>query len=172
MYQWLEKLSNRLRNVRVLCGDWTRACTKTPLRVGAQTKSGVAAVFMDPPYGEETGRDMGLYADESGSIAGDMREWCKQNGDNPSPRIALCGYGREHAELETLGWDAWSWRTSGGYGNFGQDGESKRRAETVWFSPHCLPPATKEQGRNAAEVTGAQREQEEREEPAGQLSMF
>jgi hypothetical protein len=79
------------------------------------------------------------------TVAHDVREWCKANGDNPNIRIALCGYDTEHAELETLGWSVYRWKANGGYASTSQDedaqGRLNRHRETIWFSPHCLDPS-------------------------------
>ncbi len=127
---WFSTLADRLRNVRVCCGDWTRVCGPSPT-----TKLGLTAVLLDPPYsGDE--RAGGLYSTDSGTVADDAREWALAHGDDPLMRIALCGYDTEHT---MPGWTAVAWKAQGGYGSQG-DGRGRENAarETVWFSPHCL----------------------------------
>ncbi|MEM1355955.1 MAG: DNA adenine methylase [Planctomycetota bacterium] len=67
--------------------------------------------------------------------------WCREKGQDPRIRVALCGYEGEHNALEDLGWTKWSWEAQGGYGNRkkarGQQNTNKKR-ERVWFSPACL----------------------------------
>jgi DNA adenine methylase len=129
---WFAALSERLRRVRVCCGDWARVCGSSPTY-----KIGPTGVFLDPPYGDEAARCADLYATDSGSIAGDVRAWCLANGGNPLLRIALCGYAGEHDELEAHGWDVVAWKAKGGYGSQGAGRENAAR-ERIWFSPNCL----------------------------------
>jgi hypothetical protein len=134
----LQPIAERLRNVRVCCGDWQRVLGPTPT-----TKLGTTAVFLDPPYSAEAGRDMGCYAIDCGDVAHAVREWCIANGDNPDLRIALCGYeGEGHEPLDAKGWTVKAWKTQGGYGSQADDedcaGRLNSTRERVWFSPHCL----------------------------------
>ena len=128
---WMEALAERLRRVRVCCGDWSRVCGPTPT-----VKQGLTGVLLDPPYsGDE--RQSGLYAIDSDTVAGEVRQWALEWGDDPRMRIALCGYDGEH-DMPT-GWTPYAWKTSGGYGRQG-DGRGRENAarERVWFSPHCV----------------------------------
>ena len=129
---WFDALSNRLRRVRVCCGDWSRICGPS-VCVAPGTPVGV---FLDPPYSLEAGRDMRVYTEDSGTVAHDVREWALDHGDDPRYRIALCGYEGEH---EMPGWHAHEWKTNGGYGSQG-DGQGRENSarERIWFSPHCL----------------------------------
>ena len=134
LYAWMSALQERLRRVRVCCGDWARVCGPTPTFLNGST-----AVFLDPHYSLEAGRDNNLYAIESGTVAHDVREWAIENGDNPLLRIALCGYLDEHAMPD--GWDVYQWKAHGGYGLQGNGaGRDNANRECVWFSPHCLKP--------------------------------
>ena len=122
---WFRKLSSLLNQARVMCGSWERVCS-----IGTMTQNGVAGVLLDPPY-SLTGA---VYAKDSRTVSGDVREWCKANGDNPMLRIALCGHtGEGHEELEVLGWQVETWAKGGGY-------QGKDDRERIWFSPHCLKP--------------------------------
>lgn len=95
----------------------------------------MTGVVLDPPYGDVAGRDMDIYAIDSGSVAADVREWAIANGDNPLLRIALCGYEGEHTMPPE--WECVAWKAHGGYSNQSDSNENKHR-ERVWFSPHCL----------------------------------
>ena len=129
--EMMQRLSDRLRRVRVSCGDWSRVCGPSPTE-----KLGITGVFLDPPYSLEAGRDMGLYTTDSGDVAHAVREWALEHGDNPLYRIALCGYEGEH---EMRGWEAVAWKASGGYGSQGEGrGRENATREVVWFSRHCL----------------------------------
>lgn len=132
---WMQALSDRLRRVRVCCGDWSRICTD-----GATAHGAVVGVFLDPPYSAEADRDNDLYREEDLSVAHDVRQWCVEHTDRPRYRIALCGYEGEHDELEALGWRVHAWRTGGGFANFGnsEQGQANVGRERIWFSPSCL----------------------------------
>ena len=120
--EWFAELSDLLQNARIACGSWERVCSP-----GTITRNGIAGVLLDPPY-SLTGA---VYAEDSTTVSGDVREWCKANGDNKNRRIALCGHTSEgHEELEALGWDCVAWESSG------YQGADDR--ERIWFSPHCL----------------------------------
>jgi len=131
LYNYFAALSARLRRVRVCCGDWKRVCGYSPT-----THIGTTAVFLDPPYGKDSGRNDGGYAFEAGDVTRDVHAWCVENQDNPKLRIALCGY---EGEYDLPGWECLAWKANGGYGNQGNGaGRANRHRERVWFSPHCL----------------------------------
>lgn len=123
---WFQDLADRMRETRVCCGDWSRVMGQS-----VTFKHGLTGVFLDPPYSEKAGRET-VYSVEDFSVAHDVREWCKENGDNPKLRIALCGYDGEHNELEALGWRVHTWKASNGFQS------SNGHKERIWFSPHCL----------------------------------
>lgn len=132
---YFELLHNRLRKVRVACGDWTRVLGKSPTYGICMT-----GIVLDPPYAHDM-RDK-VYANDN-NVAYDVQQWAIQNGDNPLLRIALCGYDSEHSVLQSAGWSIYRWSTSGGYGNISNKrGKENAKRETIWFSPHCLPPDT------------------------------
>lgn len=135
IYDYFEALQQRLRQVRVACGDWSRV-----MGPSVTFKQGITGVFLDPPYSQSE-RDM-LYSHES-DCAAEVRQWCIENGDNPLLRIALCGYeGEGHEQLESLGWDCIAWKAGGGYGSTGQArGRDNAHRERIWFSPACLKPS-------------------------------
>ena len=128
---YMAALSDRLRRVRVCCGDWSRICGTTPT-----IRQGTTAVFMDPPYGEKAGR-ADLYTVEDTSVAPDVFAWCMEHGDDVRYRICLCGYEGEHDMPKS--WECVEWKTQGGYGNQGEmTGRDNRHRERLWFSPGCL----------------------------------
>jgi hypothetical protein len=96
IYEWMLALADRLRRVRVCCGDWKRV-----LGPSATEKIGVTGVFLDPPYSAEADRDPSIYSQEDLDVAHRVREWALEHGDNPKLRIALCGYEGEHEMPET-----------------------------------------------------------------------
>ena len=135
LVSWFAELSERLRRVRVCCGDWTRIMGDSPT-----IKHGVTGVLLDPPYADTAGRAPRLYAEDSVSVAHDVREWALANGGNPLFRIALCGYEGEHEMPAT--WRKVAWKAPGGYANQRHErDDGNARRERIWFSPHCLAPA-------------------------------
>lgn len=128
IYEWFAVLAERLRRVRVCCGDWLRVLGKSVLDFDGGRP---CAILLDPPYGDEK-RQANLYASDSMDVAGAVREWALEHGDDPNLRIALCGYEGEHT---MPGWDCVPWKARGGYSH-GKNGNQHR--ERVWFSPHCV----------------------------------
>lgn len=125
-------LSERLRNVRVCCGEWNRI-----LGPSVTVKHGICGVFLDPPYSGDAGRSDHLYGTDDLSVAHAVREWALANADNPMLRIALCGYEGEHDMPGT--WETVAWKNRGGYGSQGEGrGRENAHRERIWFSPHCL----------------------------------
>lgn len=132
VYKWFRELSERIRYVRVVCGDWTRVC-------GGywQDKIGDCGMFFDPPYGV-TDRDVNVYHCDSTEIAKDVMSWCIDRGKIKSYKIVLAGYD-EYNELEKHGWRKESWIAGCGYSNLGEGpGKENRKRETLWFNPNCI----------------------------------
>ena len=134
IYEWFRKLSERLRYVRVVCGDWKRVCGGD-----WQDDQGVCGMFFDPPYGGETGRDPTIYSEENLTVAQEVADWCLERGDRKTYRIVLAGYYEEHERLLSLGWRVTRWKANSGYANQGGDNQNRRR-EALFMSPHCLSP--------------------------------
>lgn len=130
---WFRDLSDRLRRVRVCCGDWSRVVTPA-----VTDYLGVTGIFLDPPYADTAGRAPDIYAVDCLDVAHQVRKWAITNGDNPKLRIALCGYEGEHVMPDS--WPVFSWATQGGYGHGNKEGKAlaNRVRERIWFSPHCL----------------------------------
>jgi DNA adenine methylase len=129
---YFRDLSDRLRRVRVICGDWTRAVTPS-----VTVRHGTTAVLLDPPYGE--GAMDYAAGGNATDIAGAVRDWAVANGDNPDLRIALCGYAGAFDVPDS--WECFAWKNRGGYGSQGDgDGRENAARERVWFSPACVRP--------------------------------
>jgi DNA adenine methylase len=132
VYDYLQQLADRMRRVRVCCGDWKRVCGPSPT-----FKHGLTGVFLDPPYADKADRQDNLYSVDDLSVAHRVREWAIENGDNPKLRIALCGYEGEHRMPKS--WQCVPWKARGGYGSQGNGrGRSNAGKERIWFSPHCI----------------------------------
>ncbi len=124
----LAALADRLRDVRVTCGEWRRILGWSTL--GIDTRHGMAptGVFLDPPYDHEV-RSKKLYSEDAPGLSAQVREWALEHGDHPLLRVALCGYEGEHEMPST--WRCVRWKSKGGHANADR--------ERIWFSPHCLP---------------------------------
>jgi hypothetical protein len=142
--EWFDFLSARLRHVRILNGDWKRAVTTGAAHtLTVRQGKGPCGVFLDPPYAASAGRDMGLYTEESGTVAHDVADWAIANGDNPKFRIVFAGFEGEHgSRFADAGWREVEWfkagHLQGGMGHLKKDGTHQQHRERLWFSPHCL----------------------------------
>lgn len=138
MLDWFTALQERLRSVRMACGDWTRVVTPACI-----TGLGLTGIVFDPPYSLEEDRDMRLYVHDDGAVAHAVRAWCLEHGDDPQLKIVMCGYGAIHDALVQAGWTKYQWVGHAGYGNTGDQtrGQTNRKREAVYASPHCVPRA-------------------------------
>jgi DNA adenine methylase len=154
--RWFAFLSARLRHVRIINGDWTGAVNGSYKRVltgGASLTlpvrqgKGPCGVFLDPPYGD-VGRSDTLYAEESLTVAAEVRDWCLKHGDDKRYRIVYAGFDQEGADLVAAGWREVEWfragHLKGGMGNVAKSDEGddepkhQQHRERLWCSPHCL----------------------------------
>jgi len=143
--QLIGKFADRLRRVRVCCGDWQRVCTNI-----VTTGRGICGVFLDPPYSDLATRTDGCYAVDSLDVAHRVREWAIEQGANPLMRICLAGYEGEHNM--PADWDVKEWKANGGQANAGDGvGRENAKRERLWFSPACVRPRE-----NACMFAGAQ----------------
>jgi len=134
LYQYMYGLSERLRDIKVCCGDWSRVVKPS---ITINSAYGYTGIFLDPPYPEEANRSSRVYSKDNLKIAWEVREWALEYGDIPILRIALCGYNGIEGYKMPDNWEKVSWKASGGYGN--QDNKNENRfRETIWFSPGCL----------------------------------
>jgi len=140
LLEWMNRLADRLRYVRVCCGDWSRIMGKA-----VRTAATPCAILLDPPYSDKAGRAENIYATEDLDVAHDVREWCVEHGGDESLRIALCGYEGEGHEVlvNDHGWTVEAWKASGGYGRIHGDKAGRslknRHRERIYFSPGCIP---------------------------------
>jgi len=127
--EYMRQLSERLRDVRICCGDWKRV-------LGPSQTYGLGAtgIFLDPPYAPENRVDV-YGPNDDGLVFSRVREWAIENGSNRLLRIALCGY---DFEMPTS-WTRRRWKPGGGYAVGGDgNGRLNRKKEMVWFSPACV----------------------------------
>ncbi len=132
LHAYLRRCADRLRHVRIVCGDWRRVTGDS-----VTILHGTTAMVFDPPYIE--GAD-GLYAAGDKSIAADVVEWCREHQDDRRYLIALCGF---EGNYDLPGWDCVSWKARAGYGVQRKSGPANdnRKREVIWFSPSCLKPS-------------------------------
>jgi site-specific DNA-adenine methylase len=124
-----DDLAERLRDVRIACGDWGRVVTPS-----VTWRHGLTAVLLDPPYDDE---EHAIRYSGGASVSADVRAWAIENGERDDMRIALCGYDGEHDMPAS--WECVAWKAQGGYGSQGQGrGRDNSDRERVWFSPACL----------------------------------
>ncbi|UOF77293.1 DNA adenine methylase [Caudoviricetes sp.] len=133
---WFRALQERLRRVRIVCGDWTRVLGNSVLGKGKNVgRRRPCAVFLDPPY-DVSMRAKRIYRHDAEGLSTKVRDWCREHGADPDLRIILCGYADEHASLLEHGWKAHGWKGARGYA---AEDNSNRENETLFLSPHCLP---------------------------------
>jgi DNA adenine methylase len=133
--EWMAALQERMRDVRVTCGDWGRV-----VKDSVTTRHGMTAVFLDPPY---TKGEMDYAAQGTGgAMADEVRAWCAANGANPLLRIVLCGHAGEH---DALGWETRTWVARKGYA-LSDEAVENSASETLWCSPACMPLIVEQPG--------------------------
>ena len=131
IHEWFAALQDRMRNVRVACGDWSRVVTES-----VTTRHGMTGVFLDPPY---TKGAMDYAAGGvGGALADEVRAWCLHSGHDRNLRIVLCGHAGEHDALLAAGWHTRTWTARKGYAATDEARENSA-SETLWCSPHCVP---------------------------------
>jgi len=126
---YFEEIAERLRYVRICCGDWERIVT-----TGATCAHLPAGVFLDPPYSNGI-RSKGLYSHDDGDVTRRVYDWCLKNQDNF--RIVLAGY---EGEYDLPGWSIIRWKASTTLQRASGNGKNKenRFKETLWLSPSCI----------------------------------
>ena len=129
---YMMELSDRIRDVRVCCGDWKRVVTRGAMTHGYDT--GDVGVFLDPPYSHDTGRDKTIYTHEMPNTDA-IADWCKAY--EHQIKIVLCGY---EGEYDLPGWEIEAWSAGRVYGNaksINSANSENRKKERIWFSPLC-----------------------------------
>jgi hypothetical protein len=125
---WFNQLSDRLCDVRICYGDWTRVLTPSLI---LQSNLGI---FFDPPY---TTNKIDIYYDKE-KISDEVRQWCIEHMDPiyKNIKIILCGYGTEHDDLLEMGWHKIAWKAKNGYNGRGKINKVDLRDEQMWCSPN------------------------------------
>lgn len=136
LLDWILRLRDRLRRVRVACGDWSRVLSGAVTGASNSLKNmgmSPCGVFLDAPYNAERARD--CYREDSFTISADAAKWAVEHGDDPHFRIAVCGYEGEHEFPAS--WRVHAWKAQGGHSNRSGKNANRHR-ERIWLSPHCL----------------------------------
>ena len=131
LIEYMTALAERLRYVRVCCGDWQRVVT-----VGALNDGNVKGIFLDPPY-DQSVRDGGCYNTDSEGLSAQVYDWCIEHQGREDYRIILCGYEGEHDIPKR--WKTIEWTANRAYGrmNTVTANSENRRKERLWVSPQC-----------------------------------
>jgi len=139
IYSWFLALSERLKKVRIVNGDWTQILGGD--WQGNEWNS--IGIYLDPPYSDKANRTKNLYGEDSLDVAHAVREYCiKTSKKHPDWKIVLSGYFEEHQELLDCGFDFMTWKTNGGYGNTSRkkelsQGQKNRKRETLFYTKNC-----------------------------------
>lgn len=130
VHHWMEVLRDRLRRVRITCGDWRRVITPSVVE-----RHGVAAVLLDPPY-PEGWTTTAAYSGQDGDAVALWDEVTRAAMDLSSRgvRVVVCGYSGTWSPPD--GWTERRWTARKGYA---ADGGARQQREVLWCSPECLP---------------------------------
>lgn len=120
--EYFGTLAERLENVVIDYGDWTRMTSIAERKCQRSD----CAIMLDPPYHLSTGRQKNLYVHDAPDVSSYVRRWAlARSKTHPRLRIAVCGYPGEHAMPSD--WEEFHWWSRMGKGR-----------ERIWFSPSCL----------------------------------
>ena len=130
--QYMRKLQDRIRFVRVCNGDWKRVCTPTVTH-----RHGLTGLFLDPPYSIEKNKQTSVYGSMSKqhNLNDDMTEFLLENQNIDGFRIAICGLEGEY-DLPNKYWECVSWMGNSGYAD--KTKNNNREKERIWFNKQCL----------------------------------
>lgn len=124
-------LSNRLRKVRVTCGDFMGV-------LGGNWQDGnweTVGIFFDPPYGKTRAKN--CYHVDSMSVWRRVEKYCLMAGARKGWRIVVAGYDGEYPRLLKAGWTAIKWSASAGLSTISTKGNvnENRHRERLFVSP-------------------------------------
>lgn len=107
IYELILAYSERLRYVRVCCGDWKRLFTESVL------KKGKVGIFLDPPYSNKIKWD-NYRNNKKQDVWTEVTDWCVNNQHRDNCTIILCGHdGTWDPDREI--WKKYNWTRSKGY---------------------------------------------------------
>lgn len=146
---WMQELQDRMRRVKVLCGDFKRALTPSVVGNYPGRPCPPVGVFLDPPY---DGGDTRVYgAQNSASIFQETLDWALANA-SPTVRVVLAGY---DSRPMPEGWRELAWKGHGGHGRRKDNKENTNQdRERLWLSPSCLNPDSESHVTSLDELLG------------------
>jgi hypothetical protein len=126
--KWFGLLSERLRRVRITCGDWRRVCTRSVVE-----RHGLSGVVFDPPYPEGWSTSA-AYAGQDTEAADICRDVFSEADclSHRGVRVVVCGY--EGTWTPPEGWTTRRWTARKGYAD-----SQQHHREVLWCSPSCVP---------------------------------
>ena len=129
IHQWFAAIAERLRRVRITCGDWRRVTTPSVVE-----RHGASGVLLDPPYPEGWDVD-GAYSGQTETADTTWEQACDAAIDlhERGNLVVLCGY--TGLWDPPVGWTARGWTARKGYA---ADGGARQRREVLWCSPNCV----------------------------------
>ena len=130
IFDWFAKLHERMREVRVTCGDWSRV-----VKDSVTIRHGLTGIFLDPPYFK--GAIDYAVGGVGTNLPLEVQNWCAAHGDNPKLRIVICGHAGEHDALLGKGWTERKWDARKGYATT-EEAVANSASETIWCSPYCV----------------------------------
>lgn len=137
IYDWFRFLANRLRYVRIVCGDWKRICGGDWQNLRNNTN--LFGIFFDPPYCNKNRKE--IYIEDDFSVAKEVEQWAIERGKRENYRIVIAGYEEDYPHLVGNGWGMYRWSTTGGLANTSNrktQGKINKDKECLFFSPYCL----------------------------------
>ena len=129
LHETMTEMQNRIKNLKIYCGDWKRICSEATIFARNRT-SEIVGIFLDPPYSETESRKNNMYAMDSLIIYKEVEEFCKKYGENSRLRIAVCG---NIGDYDLPGWTQLKWKRTRGMSR-----KHDNRKEVMYFSPYCL----------------------------------
>ncbi len=129
----LAPLSDRLRRVRVACGDWRRVVGES-----VTVKHGTTGVLLDAPYPDGFDAEDGCYSAGGGAdVWHESAAWAVEAGADKRLRIVVCGYAGSWDVPK--GWREVPWHARKGYAAQGERADNdNRHRERLWLSPGWL----------------------------------
>ena len=139
--QYMRKLQDRFRFVRVCNGDWMRVCSPT-----VTYRHGLTGLFLDPPYSLEKNKQTNVYGELSkqGNLNADLTKFLLENQNIDGLRVAICGLEGEY-DLPKKYWDCVEWMGNSGYAD--KTKNKNREKERIWFNKQCINPNKRPVGR-------------------------
>ena len=135
MKEYLLKIQQRIKKIKVVCGEWHQVCGGK-----WQENNGVVGIYFDPPYSSED-RCKDVYKYDSLDVGKAVEKWALERGNNPAYRIVISGYEGDYKNLIGSGWKVEAWVAWGGFSNMAikkKRIKENRTLERIYISPYCI----------------------------------